>query len=69
MRNLLRAASSAVCDERRSFCAWIRVAWALLIILQRNGLALEQVLGALVLRSAPDRAPTCALFMAGHRAR
>src|SRR5207247_1864723 len=27
MRSLLRAASIAVCDARRSFCAWIRIAW------------------------------------------
>jgi hypothetical protein len=26
IRKLLRAASSAVCDERRSFCAWTSVA-------------------------------------------
>jgi hypothetical protein len=45
----LRAASSAVCDERRSFCAWISCL-GLLIILQRNGFALEQILGAPVLQ-------------------
>ena len=48
--SLLRAASSAVCDERMSFCAWIRVACDLLVILQRHRLALEQILGAGVLQ-------------------
>ena len=49
MRSLLVEASSAVCDRAQIVLGLDQRGLALLVVLQRNGLAFEQVLGARVL--------------------
>ena len=66
MRSLLRAASSAVCDERMSFCAWIRVAWPADNPSAARPCPRNKSLARLSWISARSSADF-ALFMRGHR--